>query len=123
MATTFGLRRSHAVRGPHRRWSVLDVLSYAYLSVFAVFILFPISWVAATSVKVPADVLNYPPVWVPRGFTLDNFETAVGHFNGLGALKNSLIAAGGSTVLALTVGTLAGYSMARFNTGGRHLSF
>ena len=68
-------------------------------------------------------MLNYPPVWFPRGFTLDNFETAVGHFNGLGALKNSLIAAGGSTILALSVGTLAGYSMARFNTGGRHLSF
>jgi multiple sugar transport system permease protein len=110
-------------RRSRRRINAVDILCYVYLTVFSLFILFPIYWVVATSFKPPADVLNYPPVWFPRGITFDNFETAVGHFNGLGALKNSLIAAGGSTILALTIGTLAAYSMARFNTGGKHLSF
>ncbi|MBV9356912.1 MAG: carbohydrate ABC transporter permease [Chloroflexi bacterium] len=108
---------------PRRRpLSIFDVLCYAYLVVFSLFVLFPIYWVVATAFKPPQDILNYPPVWFPSAPTLDNFDTAVEHFNGLGALKNSIIAAGGSTVLALCIGTLAAYSMARFNTGGRNLS-
>ena len=38
-------------------------------------------------------------------------------------LKNSVIIAGSATVLAMLLGTLAAYSLARFNTGGRHLAF
>jgi multiple sugar transport system permease protein len=106
-----------------RRPSVGDVLAYVYLIVFSIFILFPIFWIITNAFKDPRDILSYPPVWLPRNFTLVNFDTAIGRFNGLAALKNSLLAAGGSTVLALTFGTLAAYSMARFNTGGRHLSF
>jgi multiple sugar transport system permease protein len=106
-----------------RRPGVGDVLAYVYLIVFSIFILFPIFWIITNAFKDPRDILNYPPVWIPRNFTLVNFDTAIGRFNGLAALKNSLLAAGGSTILALTVGTLAAYSMARFNTGGRHLSF
>jgi multiple sugar transport system permease protein len=104
------------------RLSLFDGLCYVYLLVFSLFILFPIFWVVSTAFKPPQDILNYPPVWFPSEPTLDNFDTAVEHFNGLGALKNSIIAAGGSTVLALCVGTLAAYSMARFNTGGKNLS-
>jgi multiple sugar transport system permease protein len=106
-----------------RRPGIGDVLAYVYLIMFSIFILFPIFWIVTNAFKDPRDILNYPPVWLPRNFTLVNFDTAIGRFNGLAALKNSLLAAGGSTILALTVGTLAAYSMARFNTGGRHLSF
>ncbi len=109
-------------RPRRRRLSLFDVLCFAYLLLFSLFILFPIFWVVSTAFKPPQDILNYPPVWFPSEPTLDNFDTAVEHFNGLGALKNSIIAAGGSTVLALCVGTLAAYSMARFNTGGKNLS-
>src|SRR5689334_8652989 len=109
-------------RPRRRRLAIFDVLCYAYLIVFSLFVLFPIYWVVSTAFKPPQDILNYPPIWFPSEPTLDNFDTAVEHFNGLGALKNSVIAAGGSTVLALCVGTLAAYSMARFNTGGRNLS-
>lgn len=39
------------------------------------------------------------------------------------ALGNSLIVSGGATVIALVVGSLAAYGLARFDTGGRHFGF
>src|SRR5262245_10792392 len=110
-------------RSGRRGRPVVAALKYAYLTGFALFVLFPVFWLATNAFKIPDDIQTYPPVWVPRQLTLENFEVAVERFKALTALKNSLIVAGGSTVLALLVGTLAGYAMARFNTGGRQLSF
>jgi multiple sugar transport system permease protein len=105
-----------------RRGAIL-ALKYAYLLAFALFFIFPVFWTAVNAFKLPRDILTYPPVWIPTELTLQNFEVAVDRFEGIKALKNSLIVAGGSTVVALVIGTMAGYSMARFNTGGRQLSF
>lgn len=41
----------------------------------------------------------------------------------IGAIENSLIASGAGTILALTVGILAAYGIARFGAGGRRLPF
>ena len=110
-----------------RRYSVWTTLAtigkYAYLCLFSVFFLFPIYWIATSAFKLPGDILTYPPVWVPDTWTLQNFDVAITRYNGIGALTNSLIVAAGSTLAALVIGTMAGYSMARYNTGGRHLSF
>jgi multiple sugar transport system permease protein len=110
-------------RGGRRRGGLVVALTYAYLCAFALFVLFPVYWLATNAFKIPDEIQTYPPVWVPSRLTLQNFEVAVERFRAISALQNSLIVAGGSTVVALLVGTLAGYAMARFNTGGRHLSF
>jgi multiple sugar transport system permease protein len=113
----------HSGRRRTRRRALVMVGKYCYLSMFSLFILLPVYWIVVNAFKLPADILTYPPVWVPTTLTLENFEIAIDRFGGLTALKNSIIVAGGSTILALVIGTLAGYSMARFNTGGRQLSF
>ena len=71
-----------------RRPGVGDVLAYVYLIVFSIFILFPIFWIITNAFKDPRDILNYPPVWIPRNFTLVNFDTAIGRFNGLADRKS-----------------------------------
>jgi multiple sugar transport system permease protein len=119
--TTVTPRRTPAKRSLRR--ATLTAAQYAYLSLFCAFILMPVYWVAITAFKPAREIIAYPPIWLPTTFTLDNFDVAIERFGGLHALKNSLIVASGSTLLALFVGTLAGYSMARFNTGGRKLSF
>ncbi|MCC6629281.1 MAG: carbohydrate ABC transporter permease [Chloroflexi bacterium] len=119
------LREAPATVGHLRRARLRPglIFKYLYLCLFSLFFLFPIYWMLINAFKLPRDILIYPPVWVPSELTLENFDVAVTRYAGLRALTNSLVAAGGSTVLALVVGTLAGYSMARFNTGGRQLSF
>ncbi|MCY7302167.1 MAG: carbohydrate ABC transporter permease, partial [Thermoleophilia bacterium] len=74
--------------------------------------------------------------WWPENWTLDNFrailgqETTGGGVFGQGKqdsavpyIENSLIAATGGTLLALVVGVLAAYGIARFRAGGNMLPF
>ena len=52
-----------------------------------------------------------------------HYTAALFAYRGLAGLTNSFIVATATTVLSALLGTLMGYSFARFNTGGPHLSF
>ena len=97
-------------------------LRYAVLLVVLTFCLFPILWVIGTSVKLPGEYLHNPPVWIPQNPTLVHFTNVMSQRGNL-ALKNSVIIASGATFFSMLVGSLAAYSLARLNTGGRHFAF
>ena len=95
------------------------------------YILAPFCWLLLTSFMHEQDALSVPPQWIPRNPTLSNYMTfldpagtraivgsraAEQTFPGM---VNSLIAASGTAVLNLFLGTLAGYSLARFRFRGR----
>lgn len=82
---------------------------------------FPLYWLAAISVKTPDEIFAQPPVWIPS--TIDFFNYFILFRDGdAWAIWNSLVIAGVSTLFAMTFGTMAAYSLARFRTGGPHLS-
>lgn len=85
------------------------------------FFVFPIYWLAAISIKTPSEIFAYPPVWLPSGLNLNSYYTLFRDGDARTVL-NSLVTAGTSTVLAMTFGTMAAYSIARFRTGDPHLS-
>jgi multiple sugar transport system permease protein len=95
---------------------------YSVLLVVLTFCLFPILWVIGTSVKLPGEYLRNPPVWIPQNPTLVHFASVMSQKGNL-ALKNSVIISTGATFLSMFVGSLAAYSLARLNTGGRHFAF
>ncbi len=92
-----------------------------YLVVLA-FFLFPIFWILMTSVKSASEVMHRPPIWFPARPTFMSYLHTV-KVGGLGAMKNSLIISSATTVLALVIGSLAAYGMARYRTGGDNLPF
>src|SRR5579884_119084 len=100
----------------------LRSLRYLVVLLALTFFLFPIYWMLIASIKLPADILHIPPVWFPAHPTLIHFATVM-QLKGGAALRNSLVIASSATLLALLLGGLAAYSLARFNTGGRHLAF
>jgi multiple sugar transport system permease protein len=114
--------RVHIVarRDPWR--PVRTALRYAVLIVVLVFCLFPILWVIGTSVKLPGEYMRNPPIWIPRDPTSIHYTNVMAQRGNL-ALKNSIIIAGGATVLTMIIGSLAAYSLARLQTGGRHFAF
>jgi multiple sugar transport system permease protein len=93
------------------------------LSLFLVFVLVPIYWMFNTSIKPSSDYLAIPPVWFPAEPTLVHYEAALFTYRGFQGLVNSLIISLSATVLSALLGTLMAYSLARYNTGGQHLSF
>jgi multiple sugar transport system permease protein len=113
-------RASRAVRG---RLAGFDVVRFTTIGLVLVFLLVPLYWVAITSIKPPSDYLAVPPVWFPAEPTFLHYTAALFAYRGWEGLVNSLIIAVATTVLSALLGTLMGYSLARFNTGGQHLPF
>jgi multiple sugar transport system permease protein len=98
-------------------------LAWRYLAAIAVtvFFLFPVYWLFAVSLKTPAEIFASPPVWVPADLQFGNFAVLFKDGDAYTVL-NSLIVATISTVIAMFFGTIAGYSLARYRTGGEHLA-
>ncbi len=109
-------------RGP-RRPIGFDVLRFGFIGLFVLFVLTPLYWVVITSIKPVNDYLTTPPVWFPAEPTFIHYTAALFAYRGLEGLTNSFVVASATTVLSALLGTLMGYSFARFNTGGPHLSF
>ena len=98
------------------------MLKYALILVAAAFVLFPLYWAAVTSIKPPEDYIASPPVWFPGEPTTAHW-TILDKLRGWQGLRNSAIIAVATTFASVVIGTLAAYSIARFRTGGKHLSF
>ena len=92
------------------------------IGLFVVFVLVPLYWVVITSIKPSSDYLTTPPVWFPANPTIVHYTAALFSYRGLQGLINSLIIASAATLLSTLMGTMMAYSLARFNTGGRHLA-
>jgi multiple sugar transport system permease protein len=123
-AGTLALRPARLATASRRDpWrGVRTVLRYAVLLVVLIFCLFPILWVIGISVKLPGEYMRNPPVWIPQNPTLVHYTNVMAQ-KGNVAFKNSVIIATGATFFSMLVGSLAAYSLARLDTGGRHFSF
>jgi multiple sugar transport system permease protein len=79
---------------------------------------FPFYWAIITSFKPPAVILTKPSLVPFLQFTptLENWiNEYVNRWHEIGhALNNSVLIAGGATIIACILGTLAGYGLARF---------
>ena len=93
------------------------------LGSFLLFTFVPLYWMFITSIKPSDDYLAVPPVWFPTEPTLLHYTAALFAYRGFDGLINSIIISLSATVLSTVLGTLMAYSLARFNTGGQHLSF
>lgn len=99
-----------------------DLVRYAIIFALLIFFLFPIYWMISTSFKAHGDILTRPPTWVFQP-TLENYFYAFEEANFGLFIKNTLIVAVVSTVIVITLGSLAAYSFARYDVGAGNLMF
>jgi multiple sugar transport system permease protein len=88
--------------------------------VIAVLFLFPVYWTFMVSLKTPAEIFAFPPVWWPASLQFGNFRQLFTDGDVI-AIWHSFVIASISTVIAMVLGTLCAYSMVRFRTGGENL--
>jgi len=98
------------------------MVAYGVLSCCIIVSLFPIYWGAITALKHGSEYFADPPSFWPKHFTWENFIDAWRMGAGKGILDSAIVALS-STVISVTIGFFAGYSIARFKTGGTKLSF
>ena len=99
-----------------------------FLAVLTLFSLLPMVWMLLTSVKSQFAALQYPPEWVPRNPTMENYTRLLSPTNDVGReflqyLLNSLWVSFATTVLGVAVAVPAAYAFSRFRFPGRNLLF
>jgi multiple sugar transport system permease protein len=104
-----------------RKRSVVLALRLAAAAAVTLFFLFPIYWLFMISLKTPDEIFAYPPKWWPADFQFENYAVLFKDGDAT-TVWNSFVIAGASTVLAMFLGTICAYSLARFRTGGEHLA-
>ncbi|HEY0855319.1 MAG TPA: carbohydrate ABC transporter permease [Devosia sp.] len=95
-------------------------LVYGLGMFFVLFSTLPLLWGVSTALKIPSEVYAFPPTWIPKTLTFENFISVVQNQNLIRAFFNTLIIASGTTLVALIVGVLGGYGFARYKFPGRN---
>jgi ABC-type glycerol-3-phosphate transport system permease component len=85
--------------------------------------LVPVFWIINNSFKTRNEIIASKPIWFPKKPTLRNYDKIFfpepGELSGWNGIRNSIIAASSSTVLALIFGSIAAYAFSRFNFKGK----
>ncbi|HEU4325557.1 MAG TPA: carbohydrate ABC transporter permease [Roseiflexaceae bacterium] len=89
----------------------------------SVLMLLPFAWMLSTSLKSPALVFSYPPVWIPRPPVWSNYSEAVAAMPFGRFYLNSLFVTGSVTLLQLLTASLAAFAFARLRFRGREALF
>lgn len=95
------------------------LLLYLPLIVFLVFLLFPFYWTFVTSLKSSLELHSTTVVYWPANPTFQAYGYLFEQYNFLHPMKNSLIVAAITTLVSLSVSTLAAYAFSRFRFKGR----
>ena len=103
--------------------SVQTVGLYLVLLALAFAILFPFIWMVLTSLKGEGDVVTFPPRLLPRQITLAAYAEVWQRLPMLTFFQNTVIFAGGVTLVSLTFDSLTAYALARLQFPGRTVVF
>ncbi len=83
----------------------------------------PMLYMASTAFKAHAYIPEFPPQFIPRDPTLENFKTAFSSRNFPTALFNSVHVAVATSALVTTLTAMMAYSFARFDFPGKNILF
>lgn len=85
----------------------------------ALLMLLPIIWLTLTAFKPESDIVSYPPSLWPRELTLEHFVDVWDRIPFARLYVNTIIFAGGVTVISLALDSMAAYALARIPFRGR----
>jgi ABC-type glycerol-3-phosphate transport system permease component len=122
-------------------WSATQrLMLYAVLSAVTFIVCFPLIWALSTSLKPKSEIFASPPTLVPKTVTLENYNALLTgkqqYFQSGGQqvssgttpaqfftrwFLNSVVVTLGSTLISITISTLAAYSLTRFRYWGRNV--
>ncbi|MDQ7879501.1 carbohydrate ABC transporter permease [Microbacterium sp. QXD-8] len=92
-------------------------------TIIGLLMLLPIIWMVFTAFKPEADIVSYPPTLWPRELTLDHFIDVWNRIPFARLYVNTIIFAGGVTLISLLFDSMAAYALARIPFRGRGVVF
>ncbi len=102
---------------------VIVVVSLALLVAALFVMLLPFVWMVATSFKPEAEVVRFPPELLPGTVTFEHYVDIWQRIAFGRMFLNTLIFAGGVTIVSLLFDSLTAYALARMEFPGRNVLF
>ena len=97
----------------------ISIPIFIVLVILALLVLVPIIWMTLSAFKPEKEIISWPPTFVPQSLTVENFVDVQDRINILRYMLNSVIYAGGTTLLAVIVNSMAGYAYAFYDFKGK----
>nr|WP_218670009.1 carbohydrate ABC transporter permease [Streptomyces tsukubensis] len=110
-----GARHGRRVGRPGIKWGRVLAITGAVLVTLA--FLFPVLWMVIISLKLPRDIFTAPPR-IFSELTSVNYTSYFKQARILPRMINTVIVAGGSAVISMVVGSMAGYALSRLRMRG-----
>ncbi|NMB10969.1 MAG: carbohydrate ABC transporter permease [Firmicutes bacterium] len=107
----------------HARIQLGQVIGHILVALGALTMILPFIWMLSTSFKPPEEVITWPPQFIPRHPTLQNYVEAFAAAPFLRFFLNSLLVASVSTISILLTSSFAGFIFAKYRFPGRDLIF
>jgi multiple sugar transport system permease protein len=106
-----------------RREQLKLIILFAVMSLIGFAVVFPFIWMVLTSFKPENDIVKFPPQLFPEHLTLDAYadvwrRVPFGRF-----FLNSVLFAGGVTIISLVLDSLTAYALSRLRFPGRDVLF
>lgn len=97
-----------------RRGWLSATVSYSYLTVLAIIAVFPLAWIILSSLKGKGEIASNPTTFFPQVISFENYKIVFGEMNFGVNVLNSILIAGGTTLVAITISCLGAYGIVRF---------
>jgi len=94
-------------------------VKWVVLTLCIILIVFPFYWLFICAFKVKQDFLAYPPVFIPRRFTLEHFKTIFENQNIGQNFYNSMVISLVTTFVSVFVGSAAAYAITKGELSSR----
>lgn len=97
-----------------KRFTAGSCFSYIFLTLLCILAIFPLIWLLVSAFKSSGEMLANPTKILPKDWTLENFKTVLFTLGFTVNIKNSLMIALATTVIATIISAMAAYGIIRF---------
>lgn len=103
---------------------IKNIFTHIILIFICILSLIPFLWLLSTALKGRSEnIFAYPPIFIPKDFTLENFKEVLRLVPIIKYVINSFIVAASTVVLNVILSALAAYPLARMEFKGKKIAF
>lgn len=106
-----------------RSYLITKIVTYFFLIIGAVIMIFPFVWMILTSSKTVPESMQIPPTILPRQIMLDNFKEAIASLPFVNLYLNTILMVFFRVICAVLFSSMAGYAFAKLKFRGKKLLF
>lgn len=99
-----------------KKKTLINVLTHGMIILYLVFLLFPLLWVIASSLKPTQEIYSGSPTILPHQVTFDHYQTVIDGQQIFRSMWNSVVVGGISTVLVILLAVPSAYAMVRYKS-------